>query len=246
MSVIAIIDYGAGNLRSVEKALARVGYRGLVTGRPEEILAADEVILPGVGAFMSCMAGLRERGLVPVISDVIRSGRPFLGICLGLQLLFSESEEGAQPLSGGPDEGFPKGLDILPGRVARFPAGRKVPQIGWNQVALRKPDPLFDGIPDRSFFYFVHSYYAVPEDPGVLSGASDYGVEFAAAIHRDNLFAVQFHPEKSGEPGLLLLENFARLAHGPRDGRGGAPARDGQGAVHEPRDGQGALKAGGR
>lgn len=229
VSTVAIIDYGAGNLRSVEKALARVGHRSLIASQPDEILAAGAVILPGVGAFAACMDGLERTGLVPVVSQAIHSGKPFLGICLGLQLLFTESEEGAQPErrgkeEQGPGRGFPCGLDILPGRVVRFPAGRKIPQIGWNQVRLQRPDPLFEGIPDQSFFYFVHSYYAVPEDPGIIAGASTYGVEFAAAIHKDNLFAVQFHPEKSGRPGLRLLQNFARLAEAG-SARRGEPGR---------------------
>ncbi len=199
--MIAIVDYGRGNLRSVQKAFEYLGYEAKVTSIPEEIMKADRVVFPGVGAFGDCMENLKERGLVEVIKEFIASGRPFLGICLGMQLLFSVSEE------FGPVEG----LDVVKGRVVRFPEGLKVPHMGWNQIEIVRSNPLLKGVKSGDFFYFVHSYYVVPEDESVVSTVTSYGVDFVSMIRRDNLFATQFHPEKSQRLGLRILDNFARL-----------------------------------
>ncbi len=198
--MIAIIDYGAGNLRSVAKAIARLGYEAMVTSDPDQVLKADIVILPGVGAAGDTMYSLERLGLVPPIKRVINENRPFLGICLGLQVLLSFTEE-----SGGYDC-----LDIIRGKVRLLPPGLKVPQIGWNQVRQQRPHPLFDGIADESYFYFVHSYYVDPDDPSIVAGQTDYGIELCSLIIRDNLVATQFHPEKSGRNGLRLLDNFMK------------------------------------
>ena len=206
--MIAIVDYGMGNLRSVQKALERVGASAAIVGSADEIGRATKVILPGVGAFGDAMAHLRERGLIGPIIEAIRSGRPFLGICLGLQLLFDVGYE----------EGEFTGLGVVPGRVVRFnfdgrPAARdlKIPHMGWNQVTWPRPCPLTAGVPSGSYFYFVHSYYVEPIDPTYAYGLCDYGGPFTAMIWRDNLFATQFHPEKSQKIGLQILENFAGL-----------------------------------
>jgi glutamine amidotransferase len=199
---LIVIDYGAGNLRSVAIALARLGFDPLVTSQPNAVDNADVVILPGVGAAADTMSNLAQRRLVEPIREYIASGRPFLGICMGLQVLFSLSEEGGEHPC----------LGILPGRVRRLPDGLKVPQMGWNRVRQRSSHPVFDGIPDGEFFYFVHSYYAQPEDPSVVIGETDYGVTFPAIVAKDNIVATQFHPEKSAESGLRLYENFLRMA----------------------------------
>jgi len=206
--MIAIIDYGMGNLRSVQKGFERVGFRAEVTSDPSVILEADRVVLPGVGAFRDCIHNLEQGGFVEPIFKVIAGGRPFLGICLGLQLLFSESEE----------FGLHKGLGVIPGRVVRFPegmteAGEKlpVPHMGWNQVALKKTSGLFDGVEHNSNVYFVHSYYVKPDDTAVVSATCQYGLDFCAAIQRDNVVATQFHPEKSQAIGLQMLKNFAEM-----------------------------------
>lgn len=198
---VAVVDSGSGNLRSVEKALARVGARPEVTADPETVRRADRIVVPGQGAFADCAAGLKARDLWPAIQEVIRDGRPYLGICLGLQVLYDESEE----------HGRTPGFGLLRGRAVRFRAeeGRKVPHMGWNEVRRRRDDPLLRGIPEGAHFYFVHSYYVVPEDPDSVALSCDYGVEFAAAVRRDNLFACQFHPEKSQAVGLALLAAFA-------------------------------------
>jgi glutamine amidotransferase len=204
--MIAIIDYGMGNLRSVQKGFERVGHKAVVTGSPEEILVADGVVLPGVGAFRDCMKNLTEGNLIDTIYKVVQEGKPFLGICLGLQLLFTESEE----------FGIHKGLDIIKGRVIRFSFANseprtlnlKVPHMGWNNISIKKDLHLFEGIPDSSFFYFVHSYYVIPEDGNVIASTTDYGVEFVSGISKDNILAFQFHPEKSQEMGLRILKNF--------------------------------------
>ncbi|OIQ58629.1 imidazole glycerol phosphate synthase subunit HisH 1 [Moorella thermoacetica] len=201
MRPIAIIDYGMGNLLSVQKALDRLGYPAEVTDDPGEITAAPGVILPGVGAFADAMANLQQKGLVAAIREVVKRGVPLLGICLGLQLLFSTSEEG----------GKVAGLDLLPGEVKRLPAGLKVPHMGWNQVRFPRPGALFRGIPGGTDFYFVHSYYIVPREEEVVTGTSEYGLEFAVSIQRGNLFGVQFHPEKSSRRGLEVLKNFGEL-----------------------------------
>ena len=197
MQPLAVVDYGMGNLRSVQKALERVGQAAEVTRDPERIAAAPGVVLPGVGAF---------GGLLEPVRRAITANRPFLGICLGMQLLFDESEE------FGPIEG----LHVLPGCVVRFPADaeRKVPHMGWNTLRIARPTPHLAGIADGSHVYFVHSYYPVPADPGLVATATPYGVEFASSVVRDNVFACQFHPEKSQAVGLRLLENFVAVVRG--------------------------------
>lgn len=210
--MIAIIDYGMGNLRSVQKGFEKVGHNAVVTSDPKTIMDASHVVLPGVGAFPDCMRNLEEKGLLDIVPKVINSGRPFLGICLGLQLLFTESEE----------FGTHKGLDIIKGKVVRFKvgaysntplqnAGLKVPHMGWNTVSIRKRPPALEGIDEGAYFYFVHSYYVVPEDETVVATTTNYGVEFVSSIWKDNLFATQFHPEKSQEKGLRILKNFGDI-----------------------------------
>ncbi|MDR3271190.1 MAG: imidazole glycerol phosphate synthase subunit HisH [Peptococcaceae bacterium] len=198
--MIGIVDYGRGNLRSVEKALHKLGYTARIMAEPQEIEPMQGIILPGVGAFGDAMAALERHGWVEPLLTAARSGKPFLGICLGMQLLFSHGEE----------HGWHEGLGLLKGRVIHFPPGRKIPHMGWNNVSWVRESVLSRGIPDRSFFYFVHSYYAVPEDPEVVWGVADYGVQFPAFVGRDNVWGTQFHPEKSSPWGLTLLDNFAR------------------------------------
>jgi glutamine amidotransferase len=193
-----IVDYGAGNLRSVERAVARAGFEPLVSSRPEDAAAAGVLIVPGVGAAADTMRNLRERGLVEPIRQHIAAGRPFLGVCMGLQALLTVSEEGGEH----------ECLGVIPGRVRRLPQGLKVPHMGWNRVRQRRPHLVFDGIPDGAYFYFVHSYYPDPEDGSVVVGDTDYGVTFASVVAADGLVATQFHPEKSGEAGLRFYENF--------------------------------------
>ena len=199
--MIAIVDYGMGNLRSVQKAFERVGYRAVITGRAEDVARAGRVVLPGVGAFGDAMANLTRAGLVHPLLACIAEGRPFLGICVGLQLLFTESEE----------MGRHAGLDVLPGRVRRFPDGERVPQIGWNQIHIERETPLLEGIPDGSFYYFVHSFYVAPRDPNDCLATTDYGIDYTSIAGRDNVFGIQFHPEKSQDLGLRILRNFAKL-----------------------------------
>ena len=198
--MIALIDYGMGNLGSVANALRFIECDFQVTSDPEVVALAEAAILPGVGAFGDCMSNLRESGLIAPIRDFIASERPFLGICLGLQLLFTEGEE----------MGTHAGLDVIPGRVIRFTHNLKIPQIGWNQIEMRQDCPQLEGIPDGAYVYFVHSYHVVPEDESVVATVTDYGYEFVSAIRRGNLFACQFHPEKSADVGLQILRNFAR------------------------------------
>ena len=203
---IAVVDYGMGNLRSVSKALEHVapGVEVRVTARPEDLRNARRVVVPGQGAMPDCMHELRARGLADAVLEATRT-KPFLGICIGLQMLFDYSEEGGA-----------KGLAVFPGAVRRFPEGLKdgsgirlkVPHMGWNEVAQTRQHPLWDGIADATRFYFVHSYYADEADPDVASGRCTYGLPFTAAVARDNMFAVQFHPEKSQAAGLRLLRNF--------------------------------------
>jgi glutamine amidotransferase len=201
MSVI-VVDYGMGNLRSVSKALESLGASVRVSSKPADVAAAERVVLPGVGAFPAAMRELAARGLVEPIKAAIASARPYLGICLGLQLLFERSEEG----DGGP------GLGVLQGTVRRFAGqGLKVPHIGWNQVSARADCPLMWGVPHGSFVYFVHSYYGEPADRAVVAGETEYGGRFASLLWRDRLFATQFHPEKSQAIGLKLLKNFLAL-----------------------------------
>lgn len=201
--MIAIIDYEMGNLRSVQKALERVGHEAVITSDPAKVATADKVVLPGVGAFRDAMAALQQRGLVEPIRLSIAEKKPFLGICLGLQLLFETSYE----------DGEHKGLGIIPGRVVRFdlPAGFKVPHMGWNQVTAQSGTPLMADIEQGSYFYFVHSYFVKPTEDSVTAATADYGGGFCAAVQRDNLFATQFHPEKSQADGLRLLKNFAEI-----------------------------------
>ncbi|KKN21196.1 hypothetical protein LCGC14_0927830 [marine sediment metagenome] len=198
--MIAILDYGMGNLRSVEKALQKVGAQTLVTSEPEKVLIAEGLVLPGVGAFKDCMRNLKEYGLIDALYQFIQSGRPFLGICLGLQLLFSESTE----------FGLYKGLDIIKGKVVRFPQGStvKVPHMGWNTVKIEKEVPFLQDIEDESYFYFVHTYYVIPEDESIVATTTNYGVKFVSSICHNNIFACQFHPEKSQELGLKILRRF--------------------------------------
>ena len=200
--MIVIVDYGMGNLRSVQKAFERVGHAATVTGDPSSVSDAERIVLPGVGAFGDAMANLERRGLIDPILKSISAGRPFLGICLGLQLLFSESEEMGRHL----------GFDVLPGKVRRFPEGERVPQIGWNQIHIRKQSPILEGIPSESFFYFVHSYYVDPEIEGDVVSTTDYTKDYASIAARDNAYGIQFHPEKSQDLGLRLLKNFAELS----------------------------------
>lgn len=205
--MIAIIDYGVGNLRSVEKAFAYLGYQALVTSDPATVLEADRVVLPGVGAFGKSMESLNRAGMVPVVKEVIASGRPFLGICLGLQLLFEESAE-----VFGQEATVAKGLGILPGRVLRFNSNQlKVPQIGWNQIRIKKDTPILHGIEDQSFVYFVHSYYVKPANAELVACTTNYEIDYCSGISQGNLHAFQFHPEKSSRVGLKILKNFAEL-----------------------------------
>lgn len=199
--MIAIIDYGMGNLRSVQKALSLLGYAAIITEEPEQVRAADGVILPGVGAFADAMQSLRERGMDKVVKEVIAADQPFLGICLGMQLLLSFSEE---------NNGV-EGLGIIPGQVKRLPAGMKIPHMGWNDWVIQKDSPLLDSIEAGSHFYFVHSYYVAPDDAEFILARTEYTTWFPSIISRGRLFATQFHPEKSGRVGLQLLKNFGEL-----------------------------------
>ncbi len=202
--MIAIIDYDAGNLKSVEKAFQFLGEMPLITRDKKELLAADKVVLPGVGSFGDAMGKLHQYGLVEVIREVVDRNTPFLGICLGLQLLFSESEE---------SPGVP-GLNILPGKIVRIPdgPGLKIPHIGWNSLELPKESRLFRGVGEGAYVYFVHSYYLKAEDEGMVAATTRYGVKIHAAVERENVFACQFHPEKSSSVGLGILKNFAGLS----------------------------------
>lgn len=201
--MIQIVDYGMGNLRSVQKAFEKLSVAAEICTNPAKLKTCDKLVLPGVGAFRDAIAELRRQEFVEPIKAHIVSGKQFLGICLGLQLLFDVSYE----------DGTWDGLGVLPGKVVRFPESSelKVPHMGWNRVAATAGCPLFVGIPPNSFFYFVHSYYVVPDDPAVVAGRTDYGETFASVVHRGNLFATQFHPEKSQKLGLQLLANFAGL-----------------------------------
>lgn len=207
--MIAVVDSGSGNLRSVERALAHVGGRPVLTSDPEVVRRADRIVVPGQGAFADCMAAMERTGLGEAVREVVAAGRPYLGICLGLQILFDESEE----------HGPVRGLGLLPGRVVkfRFPdePGRKVPHIGWNQLAPGPaaaaggpPEPLMRGIGEAAHVYFIHSYYVEPAESERVALTCDYGGRFCAAVRKGNLFACQFHPEKSQAVGLRLLENF--------------------------------------
>ena len=198
---VVVIDYGSGNLRSVSQALEKTGVHPEITDDPGSLLTADALILPGVGAGDAAMRALRERGLVEPLLEYAASGRPFMGVCLGLQLLMDSTEEGEADCLG-----------IIPGRTRKLPAGLKVPHMGWNIVELRGSHTLFDGIPEDSHFYFVHSYYAEPVDRNLAAGITEYGTSFCSVLISDNLVATQFHPEKSGALGLKIYENFIGFA----------------------------------
>lgn len=200
--MIAIIDYGVGNLRSVEKAFEAVGALAVVTGDKVEIGQADRLVLPGVGAFGECARRLRESGLDQVVLEAAGQDRPVLGLCVGLQLMFDEGHE----------FGVHKGLGLLRGRVVRFPdGGPHVPQIGWNQIEEAKPHPLLNGLGDGTYFYFVHSYHVEPVDSADVLASTEYGIRYASVCARERVCGVQFHPEKSQDAGLRLLANFAKL-----------------------------------
>lgn len=199
--MIAVIDYGAGNLRSVLNALVRLGYQAKIVSTASELASAQVVILPGVGAAADSMDNLERLGLVAPIRHFIAEGRPFLGVCIGLQLLLSGTEEG----------GWHECLDIIPGVVRRLPSGLKIPHMGWNQLKQRVSHPIFRGIPDEANFYFTHSFYAEPEDESVVAGTTSYGLPMCSMIIKESLIATQFHPEKSGEYGLKMYANFLKM-----------------------------------
>ena len=201
--MINIIDYGAGNLRSVEKALHFLGFDAKISSDPKEILDCDKVILPGVGAFGDCMNSIRGARLDACIKEVIDKGKPFLGICLGLQLLFEKSEESVGST----------GLSIFEGENVKIPKkdGLKIPHIGWNSIKYNKDCPIFQGIGDNPYVYFVHSYYIQPKDTSIICAQTDYGTDLPIAVSRENVFATQFHPEKSGDVGMKILKNFGNL-----------------------------------
>lgn len=201
--MIAIIDYGAGNLQSVKKALDFIGVESVITDDPETINACDKILLPGVGSFGDAMASMKEKNLVETVKQNALSGKPFLGICLGLQLLFEESEESPGV----------KGLGIFKGKIRKFPAnmGLKIPHIGWNSLEIKQNDTIFKEIPENSYVYFVHSYYLEAEEPADVATVTNYGIDFHSAVEKNNIFATQFHPEKSGDVGLQILKNFASM-----------------------------------
>lgn len=200
--MIAIIDYGMGNLRSVQKALEHVGADACVTSSSAEVLAADKVVLPGVGAMKPAMHKLEDLGMLPAITKVVAAGTPFLGICLGFQLLFEASDEG----------GMTKGLGLLKGHVRRFNAVNKVPHMGWNQLNIRQSGcALYKGVVESTYVYFCHSYYVDTPTTEIIATTTDYGIAFTSSVSKDNIFGLQFHPEKSQKAGLTMLENFAQL-----------------------------------
>ena len=199
---LVIVDYGAGNLHSVAKAVQAQGVKPMITTSARYLDEADALIVPGVGAAEDTMSNLRRCGLVEPIKEYIDSGRPFLGVCMGQQALFESSEE----------NGFQECLGVLPGRIVKLPDNRKVPHMGWNEVRILREHPIFEGIADNSYFYFVHSYVPQPDDPSIIIGETDYGMKFASVVARDNVVATQFHPEKSGETGLRMYANFIRIA----------------------------------
>jgi len=204
--MIAIVDYGMGNLRSVQKGFEKIGIQAIVTADPQLLLEADKVVLPGVGAFRDCMRNLEQAGFIEPILKVIADGRPFLGICVGMQMLFTDSVE----------FGLHQGLNVIPGHVLRFPDDMqeggeklKVPQMGWNQLNFQSRPPVLEGVAEGSNVYFVHSFYVQPDQEEVIATTTDYGFEFCSSVWRDNIFAAQFHPEKSQDVGLRILKNFA-------------------------------------
>ena len=199
--MITVVDYKLNNLRSIENTLRRLGHEVKVTSDPGDVRLAEKLILPGVGAFRDAMQNLRDLGLAEPFVEKVKSGTPTLGICLGMHLIFTESEE----------FGLHKGLDLIPGRVKKLPEGLPVPHMGWNQLHLKRPDGLTRDVVPESFVYFVHSYYAQPESEEVTMATTDYGLDFPAIVHFENIWATQFHPEKSQHVGERLLDNFARL-----------------------------------
>ena len=201
--MIAIIDYGAGNLQSVKKAFDFIGAESVITNDPKVILSADKILLPGVGSFGDAMDSMRKNGLVETVKECALSGKPFLGICLGLQLLFEESEESPGV----------KGLGIFKGKIKKFSSdmGLKIPHIGWNSLETKQKNTLFKDIPENSYVYFVHSYYLHAEDENDIATVTNYGIDFHSAVGKNNIFATQFHPEKSGDVGLQILRNFASM-----------------------------------
>ncbi len=201
--MIAIIDYGAGNLQSVKKAFDYIGAESVITNDPKVILSADKILLPGVGSFGDAMDSMQKNGLVETVKECALSGKPFLGICLGLQLLFEESEESPGV----------KGLGIFKGKIKKFSSdmGLKIPHIGWNSLEIKQKDTLFKDIPENSYVYFVHSYYLHAEDENDIATVTNYGIDFHSAVGKNNIFATQFHPEKSGDVGLQILRNFASM-----------------------------------
>ncbi|MBN1997712.1 imidazole glycerol phosphate synthase subunit HisH [candidate division KSB1 bacterium] len=196
--MICIIDYGAGNLRSVQKAVEYNGAKTVVSSNSRDIAGADKVIFPGVGAFGKAMEAIQQLDLQTAILDFIHSGKPFLGICLGMQLLFENSQENPEVA----------GFGVFKGQVKRFPKDFKVPHLGWNVLIKTQKSPLWVDIPDHAYFYFAHSYYVVPQNPEIVAGQSDYGIKYTVAVRRENVFGLQFHPEKSQKYGLKILENF--------------------------------------
>lgn len=202
--MIAIIDYGVGNLRSVEKAFHFIGAEAVVSSDKEFILGADGVVLPGVGAFADAMDSLRKAGMVEVVKEVVKSGKPLFGICLGMQLLFEYSEEGGQRVEG---------LGLFKGSIRLLPKDMnlKIPHMGWNSIDLRKDCPIFKGLPEKPYVYFVHSYYLTAEERDMVTASTDYGMKFDVAIGKGRTFATQFHPEKSGDIGLTILKNWVNL-----------------------------------
>ena len=209
--MIAIVDYGMGNLRSVQKAFEKLGFKTKVTDNPDDLNNSEKLVLPGVGAFKDAKDGLEQRGLIEPILKAIHSGKPFLGICLGLQLLFTKSME----------NGEHDGLNLIPGKVIRFGSSRtdipvspsiiKIPHMGWNQILFKKNIPILKGVPTNTYMYFVHSYYVNPEEENDIATETDYGTRFTSMVWRKNIFATQFHPEKSQKHGLTILKNFAEL-----------------------------------
>lgn len=205
--LVAVLDYGIGNLSSAQKALVRTGADAHLTRDPGLVADADGVVLPGVGAFGACMDALRDAGLEGTVHDAVASGRPFLGICVGMQMLFDGSAEDPSH----------SGLGIIPGRVEPIPAGVRRPQMQWNELRVKRDDALFAGLPPEPWVYFVHSYAARPEDPSVVVATCDYGAELTAVVRRGNLVATQFHPEKSAADGLRILSNFVASCGGQND-----------------------------
>lgn len=200
--MIVIVDYGMGNLRSVEKGFLKVGVDAKIVSDPKSVDNASGIVLPGVGAFRDCVKNLTDANLTGAIIRAVQKGKPFLGICLGLQVLFSESEE----------FGVCRGLDVFRGKVVRFPeSGLKVPHMGWNNVKILRRPPIFNGVADESYFYFVHSFYVAPQDRDIVATTTEYGAEFTSMVWKDNIFATQFHPEKSQETGLKILKGFGEF-----------------------------------